>query len=126
MIPSLPGAGCVAEYWLNVHNNSEGDQTLPPPRGPTMLDTIMIHPRCPTYAAAVSQATVTAAALRYRSKLRAHPGHLHAGHTFTRASVEMYGHSKPIMRFQRTLSNFTSARSLAVTGVHFLLAATGN
>jgi hypothetical protein len=26
MIPSLPGAGCVAEYWLNVHNNSEGDR----------------------------------------------------------------------------------------------------
>jgi hypothetical protein len=26
MIPSLPGAGCVAEYWLNVHNNSDGDR----------------------------------------------------------------------------------------------------
>jgi hypothetical protein len=28
MIPSLPGAGRVAEYRLNVHNNSEGDRNV--------------------------------------------------------------------------------------------------
>jgi hypothetical protein len=62
--------------------------TLPPPHGPTFLDVCMIHPRCSTYIAAASQMPGAAAALRDRSKYRAHAGHLHPGHTFVPASVE--------------------------------------
>jgi hypothetical protein len=95
--------------------------TLPPPHGPTMLDTIMIHPRCLTYVATASQATLTTAALRYSSKFRAHPGHLHAGQIFKPASVQTYRHSgKPIMRYLCTLSDAASACSVALTRGSFL------
>jgi hypothetical protein len=90
--------------------------TLPPPHGPTLLDISMIHPRCSTYVAAASQTRGAAAALQDRDKYRAHAGHLHPGHTFVPASVEMYGYlGRPIMQYLRTLSDVASARSLAVT-----------
>jgi hypothetical protein len=54
----------------------------------------------------------------------AHAGHLHPGHTFVLASVEMYGHlGQPIMRYLRTLSDVASTRSLAVTRGSFLASA---
>jgi hypothetical protein len=81
----------------------------------------MIHPRCPTYIAAASQARGAAAAVRDRSKYQAHAGHLHPGHTFVSASVKTYGYlGKPIMRYLRTLSDIASARSLVVTCGSFL------
>jgi hypothetical protein len=53
-----------------------------------------------------------------------HAGHLHPCHTFVAASVETYRHlGKPIMRYPRTLSDITSARSLAVTWGLFLASA---
>jgi hypothetical protein len=41
---------------------------------------------------------------------------LHPGQSFVPASIETYGHiGRPIMRYLRTISDFASARSLAVT-----------
>jgi hypothetical protein len=64
------------------------------------------------------------AALRDMDKYRAHAGHLHPGHTFVPATIETYGHlGKPIMRYPRTLSDVTSASSLAVNRGSFLASA---
>jgi hypothetical protein len=99
-------------------------QTLPPPHSPTLLDISMIHPRCPTYVAAVSQTRGAAAALRDRDTYGAHAGHLQPGHTFLPASVETYGHlGRPIMGYLCTLSDVASARSLAVNRGSFLSSA---
>jgi hypothetical protein len=84
----------------------------------------MIHPRCPTYAAATSQKRGTAAALHDMHKHQGHAGHLHPGHTFVPASVGTYGHlGRPIMRYLRTLSDIASGCSLAVKWRSFLASA---
>jgi hypothetical protein len=89
--------GCTVSYSFEV--------TLPLSHGPTLLDISMIHPCCATCVAATSQTRGPAAALRDRDKYRAHTGHLHPGHTFVPASVEMYGHlGRPIIRYLRTLT----------------------
>jgi hypothetical protein len=62
-----------------------------------------------------------AAALRDRSKYKAHAGHLHPGHTFVPASIKTYGHlGKPVMGAFRTPSDIASTRSQAVTRGSFL------
>jgi hypothetical protein len=75
----------------------------------------MINPRCPTYAAAASQTRGAAAALRDRSKHRAHVGYLYPGHTFVLAGIGTYGQlGRPIMRYRRTLSDI----ALTLSGCH--------
>jgi hypothetical protein len=120
--PSYTSVGVAAVGCQGARADIE--VTLPPPHGPTLLNVSMIHPRCPTHIAAVSQIRCAAAALRDRSKNRTHAGHLHPGHTFVPASVGTYGHlGRPIMRYLRTLSDIAAARSLAVTRGSFLASA---
>jgi hypothetical protein len=89
-----------------------------------ILAVSMIHPRCPTYAAAASQTRGAAATVRDRSKYQAHAGHLQPGHTFSPVSVETYGHlGKPIMWYLRSLSDIALARSLVVSRGSFLASA---
>jgi hypothetical protein len=98
--------------------------TLPPPHGPTLLDTSITHPLSPTYAAAVSRTRGSVATLRDGSKYRAHVGHMHPGRMFWPMSDERYRHlGKPIMQHIRTLSKVTSAHILAVTGGSILASA---
>jgi hypothetical protein len=90
----------------------------------TLLDVSIIHHRCPTYVATAFQTRGAAAAPHDRSKYRAHASHLHRGHSFVSASVEMYGHlSKHVMRCIRALSDIASTRSLAVAWGSFLASA---
>jgi hypothetical protein len=102
---------------------SFGTVTLPPPLGPTLLDSSLIDPRCPTHvAAALMRGAATS--LRDRRKCQAHAGHLHPGYTFVPASTEAYRHlGKPIMRYLCTFSDTALVRSLVVTQELFLASA---
>jgi hypothetical protein len=69
----------------------------------------------PDLVAAASRTLVAAANLCDRRLYWA--GHLHPGHVFVSTKIEKYGHlGRPVMHCILTLSDITSARSLAVNG----------